>query len=133
MSGDVSRRDAAKSIRADRKPDDVSGTQRDVDAYGSTGRFAVPVSPDLTWDQLGHVRHAAISLAVRTNTGVPLPEDALLAVAVHETGHALGLPHSADSADVMFPATRTSELSGRDLRTVDLLYDLTPGSVRELP
>jgi hypothetical protein len=88
---------------------------------------------DLTWDQLGHVRHAAISLAVRTNTGVPLPEDALLAVAVHETGHALGLPHSADSADVMFPATRTSELSVRDRRTVELLYGLTPGSVRELP
>lgn len=88
---------------------------------------------DLTWDQLGHVRHAAISLAVRTNTGVPLPEDALLAVAVHETGHALGLPHSADSADVMFPATRTSALSERDRRTVALLYQLTPGSVRDRP
>ena len=88
---------------------------------------------DLTWDQLGHVRHAAISLAVRTNTGMPLPEDAMLAVAVHETGHALGLPHSADSADVMFPATRTSSLSQRDRRTVSLLYQLTPGSVRERP
>ncbi|MDQ2670313.1 MAG: matrixin family metalloprotease, partial [Gemmatimonadota bacterium] len=88
---------------------------------------------DLTWDQLGHVRHAAISLAVRTNTGVPLPEDAMLAVAVHETGHALGLPHSADSADVMFPATRTSGLSQRDRRTVALLYQLAPGSVREQP
>jgi hypothetical protein len=88
---------------------------------------------DLTWDQLGHVRHAAISLAVRTNTGVPLPEDAMLAVAVHETGHALGLPHSADSADVMFPATRTSALSERDRRTVALLYQLTPGSVRDQP
>jgi hypothetical protein len=88
---------------------------------------------DLTWDQLGHVRHAAISLAVRTNTGVPLPEDAMLAVAVHETGHALGLPHSADSADVMFPATRTSSLSARDRRTIDLLYQLAPGSVREQP
>lgn len=88
---------------------------------------------DLTWDQLGHVRHAAISLAVRTNTGIPLPEDAMLAVAVHETGHALGLPHSPDSADVMFPATRTSMLSERDRRTVALLYQLAPGSVRDQP
>nr|MBA3259954.1 hypothetical protein [Gemmatimonadales bacterium] len=29
---------------------------------------------DLTWDQLGRVRHATISLALRTHSGAPLPE-----------------------------------------------------------
>ncbi|HEY3011626.1 MAG TPA: matrixin family metalloprotease [Gemmatimonadales bacterium] len=87
---------------------------------------------DLTWDQAGRVRRAAILLALRTNTGVVLPGPALLTVAVHEAGHALGLPHSPDSNDVMFPATQTARLSERDRRTVQVLYQLPTGPVRDL-
>lgn len=86
---------------------------------------------DLTWDQAGRVRKAAISLALRTNAGFPLPDAALLSVAIHETGHALGMPHSADSNDVMFPATHTGTLSERDRRTAQVLYQLPPGPVRD--
>jgi hypothetical protein len=86
---------------------------------------------DLTWDQAGRVRKAAIILALRTNTGLALPDPALLTVAVHETGHALGLPHSPDSNDVMFPATQTGLLSQRDRRTAQVLYQLPPGPVRD--
>jgi hypothetical protein len=87
---------------------------------------------DLTWDQAGRVRKAAILLALRTNTGLTLPDPALITVAVHETGHALGLPHSGDSNDVMFPATQTSLLSERDRRTAQVLYRLPPGPVRDI-
>jgi len=86
---------------------------------------------DLTWDQLGRVRRASISLALRTHTGTVLPDAALLSVAVHEAGHALGLPHSSDTNDVMFPATRTSTLTERDRRTIEVLYRLPPGPVRD--
>lgn len=86
---------------------------------------------DLTWDQAGRVRRASISLALRTHTGAPLPDAALLSVAVHEAGHALGLPHSSDTNDVMFPATRTGTLTGRDRRTIEVLYRLPPGPVRD--
>ena len=88
---------------------------------------------DLTWDQTGRVRRAAISLAIRSHTGVPLPDGALLSVAVHEAGHAIGLPHSADTNDVMFPATRTGVLTERDRRTVEALYRLPTGPVSEFP
>jgi hypothetical protein len=87
---------------------------------------------DLTWDQAGRVRKAAILLALRTNTGLKLPDPALITVAVHETGHALGLPHSGDANDVMFPATQTSLLSERDRRTAQVLYRLPPGPVRDI-
>ncbi len=86
---------------------------------------------DLAWDQRGRVRHAAISLALRTNVGVELNDNALVAVATHEFGHALGLPHSSDPNDVMFPATRSETLSDRDRRSAELLYRLPPGSVKE--
>jgi YD repeat-containing protein len=87
---------------------------------------------DLTWDQLGRVRRATLSLALRTSTGVTLGDNALLAVALHETGHAIGLPHSADTTDVMFPSTRTTRLSDRDIRTATILYRLPTGSVKDL-
>jgi Matrixin len=86
---------------------------------------------DLTWDQAGRVRRASISLALRTHTGTVLPDAALLSVAVHEAGHALGLPHSSDTNDVMFPATRTAALTERDRRTIEVLYRLPPGPVRD--
>jgi YD repeat-containing protein len=87
---------------------------------------------DLTWDQLGRVRRATLSLALRTSTGVSLGDNALLAVALHETGHAIGLPHSADTADVMFPSTRTTRLSERDIKTATILYRLPTGSVKDM-
>jgi hypothetical protein len=95
----------------------------DADRVGQT---------DLAWDQRGHVRHAAITLSVRTSGGPPLGDAALLGVAMHETGHALVLPHSADAADVMFPATQVDVLSTRDQESAQLLYRLPPGSVKDL-
>ncbi|MEP6473217.1 MAG: matrixin family metalloprotease [Gemmatimonadota bacterium] len=84
---------------------------------------------DLTWDQLGAVRHSSILLALRGPDGALLDQSARRTVALHEMGHALGLPHSADPGDVMYPASRQSGLSRRDRETLSLLYSLPFGSL----
>jgi hypothetical protein len=86
---------------------------------------------DLFWDGYGTLYRARVTLALRSELGQPLPRAARMAVAMHEVGHVLGLPHSADSVDVMYEATRVESPSPRDRRTLRLLYDLPVGLVRE--
>lgn len=87
---------------------------------------------DLQWTRDGAIHTALITLARRDQAGRPIPPQGLLAVAVHEIGHAMGLAHSPLPDDVMYPVTRTSRLSSRDRSTLALLYELPLGTVREV-
>lgn len=85
---------------------------------------------DVTWDQNGLIQSAVVTLATFDPKGRPMESDDIRVVATHEVGHLLGLDHSKDSTDIMFPTAKVRELSDRDARTVMLLYQLTPGSLR---
>jgi predicted Zn-dependent protease len=85
---------------------------------------------DVTWDENGSIQSAVITLATFDPKGRPMEADDIRVVAMHEVGHLLGLDHSKDSTDLMFPTAKVRDLSDRDARTVLLLYQLSPGSLR---
>lgn len=64
-----------------------------------------------------------------TRTDQEIPPESILLVAAHEMGHALGLPHSDDPRDLMFPQNTAWRPTQRDYRTMDALYRMENGAV----
>jgi hypothetical protein len=85
---------------------------------------------DVTWDQRQYIRRAAVVLATHAPDGRELTATEMTALALHEIGHALGLAHSGEPKDALYPMTRAADLTARDRATARLLYELPPGSLR---
>jgi len=71
-----------------------------------------------------------VTLATHLPDGRPVSPSQMVALALHELGHALGLGHSPVKTDAMYPETSATDLTQRDRRTAMLLYDLPPGSLK---
>jgi hypothetical protein len=83
-----------------------------------------------TRDQHGWLRTADIVVALHDLRGDVLPPSTIAGVVRHEVGHALGLGHSTNPADVMYPEARTDVISAADRATLHLIYTLPPGPVK---
>ena len=81
----------------------------------------------------GEIKLVRISLARTDGKGRVLGLEETRSVALHEFGHALGLPHSGRPSDIMYPTVSVSGLSDRDRSTAQLLYLIPPGALREPP
>jgi predicted Zn-dependent protease len=84
-----------------------------------------------TWrtDRGGWMIAGDITLATHISDGQPLDARGMRAIALHETGHALGLSHSKDPGDVMAALVHVDGISVTDRNTIRLIYSNPAGPV----
>lgn len=80
------------------------------------------------------MRVNALTLVTRSpfNQSAILSAEQVRLTAAHEMGHALGLPHSDDPRDVMFPTNGAGRISASDFETMNALYRLPNGALIDL-
>lgn len=85
---------------------------------------------DLTWQRRGPIVKVHVVLATHLPDGRRVVGTQMVALALHELGHAIGLGHSPVRSDALYPETSATDLTARDRGTALLLYAVPPGSLK---
>jgi hypothetical protein len=85
---------------------------------------------DLTWQRRGPIVKVRVLLATHLPDGRQVQPAQMVALALHELGHAIGLGHSPVRSDALYPETSATDLTSRDRGTAILLYSLPSGSLK---
>lgn len=85
---------------------------------------------DLTWQRRGPIVKVHVILATHLPDGRRVLSTQMVALALHELGHAIGLGHSPVRSDALYPETSATDLTPRDRSTALLLYAVPPGSLK---
>lgn len=81
------------------------------------------------WSPSAGLKVLSIELVSRSPfTGRVIDPRQIRLTAAHEMGHALGLPHSDDPRDLMYPQNTATSLTAQDFRTLEVLYQLQDGT-----
>jgi hypothetical protein len=77
------------------------------------------------------VRIPGLSLVTHEprDPGAEISPEEIQLVAAHEMGHALGMPHSDDPRDLMYPQNTARRPTQRDYRTMAALYRMANGAL----
>jgi len=111
-------------VDTDRKIPKIIVTFEDDNSFTPDSGHAAAVGVTYSFTPRGFYATAKVKIFLHyPGTNIPLPDDQIYAIALHEIGHALGLKHSTDYNTIMYYSVNNSRhLTKKDLDQFFRIY-----------